>query len=122
VLLNPVSELYHKGDREFVMKTGKIIMSVVLMISLGLFSAQDVFAAKHLVLNSHRARMEFVLGLLITDILIGVYFYATDSKVSNHHLEPEQSEHGNNSSESNSVINILEDQISSPGGVVLLRW
>jgi hypothetical protein len=104
------------------MKTSKIIMSVVLVISLGLFSAQDIFAAKHHVLTSHRARMEFVLGLLITDILIGVYFYATDSKVSNHHLEPEQSEHSNNSSGSDIVISILEDRISSPGEFVIFKW
>ena len=104
------------------MKISKVIVSVVVVISFGLFSAHDTYASTRHVLNSHRARMEFAIGFLLTDILIGVYFYMTDSTVSSHHPEPEQSLHSNNSSGSNFIMNILEDQISSPGEFVLLEW
>jgi hypothetical protein len=97
-------------------------MSLVLVISLGLFSAHDTFAAKHHVLNSHSARMEFVLGLLVTNLLIGVYFYVTDSNVSSPKPEYEQSLYSNNSSDSNIIMNIFENQISSPGEFVILKW
>jgi hypothetical protein len=104
------------------MKTNKIIMSLVLVISLGLFSAHDTFAAKRHVLNSHRARMEFVIGLIVTDILIGVYLYATDSNGSSHQPEHEQSLHSNNSSGSNIIMNILENQILSSGEFIIYKW
>ena len=104
------------------MKISKIIMSLVLVISLGLFSAHDTFAANKHLLNSHRERMEFVIGLLVTDILIGVYLYVTDSNGSRHQPEHEQSLHSNNSSDSNIIMNIFEDQISSPGEFVILEW
>jgi hypothetical protein len=97
-------------------------MSLVVVISFGLFSAHDTFAANRHLLNSHRARMDFVIGLLVTDILIGVYFYVTGSKVSSYQPEHEQSLHSNNSSGSNIIMNILEDQISSPGEFVILEW
>lgn len=111
-----------KDNVEFGMKTSKIIMSLVIMISFGLFSAHDAFAAHKHLLNSHRERMEFAIGLLVTDILIGVYLYMADSKVSNHQFEREQSLHYNNSSGSNIIMNIFEDQISSPGEFVILEW
>ncbi len=102
------------------MKTSKVIVSLVVMISFGLFSAHDTFASTRHVLNSHRARMEFVLGLLVADILIGVYFYMADSKSSSHQPEHEQSLHSNNSSGSNIIMNILEDQLSSQGSLSFL--
>jgi hypothetical protein len=104
------------------MKTNKIIVSLVIMISFGLFSAHDTFAANKHLLNSHRERVGFVIGLLVTDILIVVYFCVTDSKVSGHQSEHEQSLHSNTSSASNTIMNIFEDQISSPGEFVILAW
>jgi hypothetical protein len=104
------------------MKTRKIIISLVVVISFGLFPAHDSFAAKRHLLNSHRERMEFVIGLLVTDIIIGVYLYVTDSKVSSHQSEHVQSLHSNNSSGSNIVMNILEDQVSPPWEFVILAW
>jgi hypothetical protein len=104
------------------MKTSKIIVSLVIMISFGLFFAHDTFAAHKHLLNSHHERVGFVIGLLVTDILIGVYFYVTDSKVSSHQPEHEQSLHNNTSSASNTIITIFEDQISSSGEFVILEW
>jgi hypothetical protein len=104
------------------MKISKVIVGVVVVISFGLFSAHDTFGSTRHVLNSHRARMEFAIGFLVTDILIGVYFYMVDPKVSSYHPENEQSLHSNNSLGSNIIMNILEDQISSPGEFVILKW
>jgi hypothetical protein len=104
------------------MKTCKIIASLIIIISFGLFSAHDTLAASKHLLTSHQERVGFVIGLLVTDILICAYLYVTDSKISNHQSEHERSLHGNTSSSSNNIMNIFEDKISSPGEFVILEW
>jgi hypothetical protein len=101
------------------MKASKMIISLAIMISFGLFPAHDTFAASRHLLNSHRERVEFVIGILVTDILIGLYLFMTDSKVPSHH--PELSRYDNNSSGFHIVMDIPEEQGSSPGELVILE-
>ena len=104
------------------MKGCKIMTVLVLAMGIGLFPIRDALAAKHHVLESHRARMEFALGLLAIDIVIGVYWYVTHAAGTYQSPGPVNPLNNHDLADTKCSTGERKDSCPSSGGIVVFTW